>query len=84
MGMPDKPVTLSVEQVGELNRHLSKMRHDINNHLTVMMSAAELTRMKPVNAQQRMSALLEQMPKIIDALKAFSGEFERTLGILKP
>jgi hypothetical protein len=83
MALPDKPVTLSAEQVGELNRHLSKMRHDINNHLTVMMSAAELARRRPDTAEQRMSVLLEQVPKVIDALKAFSGEFEQTFGIPK-
>jgi len=83
MGLPDKPVTLSAEQVGELNHQLSRMRHDINNHLTVIMSAAELARRKPDTATQRMSALLEQVPKVIDALKAFSSEFEQTFGIPK-
>ena len=83
MGLPDKPVTLNAEQIGDLNQHLSRMRHDINNHLTVIMSAAELARRKPDTTTQRMPALLEQVPKVTDALKAFSTEFERVLGILK-
>ena len=84
MGMPDRPVTLSVEQVSDLNSKLASMRHDINNYMTVVTSAAELTRGKPDVAARLMPAVLEQVPRVIEAVRAFSGEFERTLGIFKP
>ena len=85
MGMPNGPLTtLSVEQVSELNHKLASMRHDINNYMTVMMSAAELTRSKPDLAARLMPALLEQVPRVIDAVKAFSVEFEQAFGISKP
>jgi hypothetical protein len=84
MGLLDKPVTLSVEQISDLNRKLAKMRHDINNYLAVMVPAAELARHKPETADRMMAALLEQAPRISEALKTFSAEFEQVFGITKP
>ena len=47
MGLPSEPVTLSIEQLDELNRKLSNLRHDINNHLSLIVAATELIRHKP-------------------------------------
>jgi hypothetical protein len=44
MAFPTEPVTLSVGELQELNRKLSDMRHDINNHLSLMVAALELIR----------------------------------------
>ena len=37
MGLQIKPVSLSAEQIDELNRKLSTMRHDINNNLSLIV-----------------------------------------------
>ena len=37
MGMPQTPVTLTPEQVAELNEKLATTRHDINNNLSLIM-----------------------------------------------
>jgi hypothetical protein len=84
MPLPTNPVTLTVEQIGELNRKLSTMRHDINNQLSLIVAAVELIRHKPQLAERMMNTLVEQPPKIADALTRFSGEFERTLGVTRP
>jgi len=44
MAFPTEPVTLTVGELQELNRKLSDMRHDINNHLSLMVAALELIR----------------------------------------
>ena len=84
MPLPSQPVTLTVEQIGELNGKLSSMRHDINNQLSLIIAAVELIRHKPQTAERMMATLVEQPPKIADALLRFSGEFERTFGITRP
>ena len=84
MGLPDKPVTLSAEQVSDLNRKLSEMRHDINNYLAAMTLAAELTRLKPETADGMMSRLLQQIPRIKEDLETFSAGFEQVFGITRP
>jgi hypothetical protein len=81
MTLPSQPVTLTVEQLADLSRKLSEMRHDINNHLSLIIAAVELVRFKPQTAERMIETLVEQPPRINEALIRFSGEFERALGI---
>lgn len=81
MRMPTQPVQLSVEQIEELNRKLSVLRHDINNQLSLILAASELIRHKPQMADKMMATLAEQPPKITAAIAKFSEEFENTFGI---
>jgi hypothetical protein len=81
MALPEQPVTLSVEQIDELNKKLSTMRHDVNNHLSMVMAAAELVRLKPELGEKMLGRLIEQPTKISEAIKQFSVEFEKTLGV---
>jgi len=84
MPLPSKPVTLTVQQLADLNTKLSAMRHEINNHLSLIIAAVELTRLQPQTAERMLATLVEQPPKIGDALVKFSAEFERALGITRP
>jgi hypothetical protein len=83
MSLPSQPVTLSVEQIGELNRKLSTLRHDINNTLSLIMAAAEVLRHKPHLAERMVAALLEQPPKITACLLRFSSDFEHVVGVTR-
>ena len=78
---PAAPVTLNAEQAEELNKQLSNMRHDINNHLSLMMAALELVRRKPEAAERMASTLVEQPTKIGESMKKFSAQFEGAFGI---
>ncbi len=84
MGLPAEPVTLTVAQLDELNHKLSKMRHDINNYLSLIIAAAELIRHKPHVAERMMATLNEQPSKISGAVTKFSADFEQTFGITRP
>ena len=83
MALPTEPVTLTDAQLDELNRKLATMRHDINNHLSLVVAAVELIRHKPQMAERMIATLCEQPPKIADAIGKFSSEFEKTLGITR-
>jgi hypothetical protein len=83
MALPSQPVTLTIEQIAELNGKLSAMRHDINNQLSLIIAAVELVRHKPEMADRMMATLVEQPPKIAASLAKFSAEFERALGIIR-
>jgi len=78
---PCQPPVLTGSQIEELNKQLSTMRHDINNHLSLMMAAVELIRRKPESADRMATTLAEQPGKITEAMKKFSAEFETTLGL---
>jgi len=84
MGLPQQAVTLSPEQIGELNQKLAKMRHDINNNLAMMLAAAELAKLKPEMAPKMLDRVIEQPSKITEQIKEYSASFEKTLGITRP
>jgi hypothetical protein len=81
MTLPSHPVTLTVDQIGELNQKLADMRHDINNHLSLMIAAVELMRHKPDTTERMLETLSERPPKVAESIIAFSASFERTLGV---
>ena len=81
MELPNQPVTLTVEQIGALNRELANLRHDINNNLSLVLAAVELIRAKPQMTERMTATILEQPPKVSAVLAKFSAEFEKTFGI---
>jgi len=84
MGLPAKPVTLTVEQIEDLNRKLSTLRHDVNGDLALIVAAAELIKLNPDLKEKMITTLLEQPPKIRERADKFSVEFEKLLGITRP
>jgi hypothetical protein len=84
MALPTEPVTLSVEQINELNRKLSMLRHDVNNNLSLIMAAVELLRRRPEGAEKMLVMLVEQPHKISESITKFSGDMESTLRITRP
>jgi hypothetical protein len=84
MTLPSQPVTLTVEQIEELNRKLSHMRHDINNNLSLILAATELIRHKPQSLERMIGTLVEQPPKVTATIARFSAEFEKAFGIVRP
>ena len=83
MNLPAQPVTLTVEQIADLNKQLSTLRHDINGDLALIVAAAELIKLNPSAAERMLNTLLEQPSKIRDRADKFSLEFEKTLGITR-
>jgi hypothetical protein len=83
MELPTKAVTLSVEQIRHLNQQLSNMRHDINNHLSMIVAVAEVMRINPETGQRMAATLSEQPSKIARQMDRFSAEFEAMFGITR-
>lgn len=81
MSLPNEPVTLSPKQVEELHKSLSSMRHDINNHLSLIIAAAELIKINPDSVNRMATTLTEQPGKISAHIGKFSSAFEKSLGI---
>jgi hypothetical protein len=60
MRLPTEPVTLSVEQVSELNRKLSDLRHDVNNKLSLIAASVELIRRRPEISARLLNSIDQQ------------------------
>ncbi len=84
MGLPTEPVTLDVRQIQELNQKLSTMRHDLNNHLSLILAGVELARQKPELIKRMIDSLGQQPAKITESIKKFSDAFETVFGITRP
>jgi hypothetical protein len=83
MTLPNEPVNLSVAQISELNQKLVNLRHDVNNHLSLIAAATELIRRSPESAGRLSQALVEQPQKISGAITQFTRDLEAALGITR-
>jgi hypothetical protein len=83
MPLPIESVTLSVEQISELNRKLSGMRHDVNNKLSIIAASVELVRRHPENAERLLNSLDEQPRMIAEMIAQFSAAMETALRITR-
>ncbi len=84
MPLPNQPVTLNVEHIGELYNKLAALRHDVNNNLALVVAAAEIIHRKPESAERVWSGLAEKPHKIAESIAQFSHELEKALGITRP
>ena len=83
MSLPNRPVTLNVEQIGELSGKLATLRHDVNNNLALITAAVEIIRRKPESAERMWGKLVEKPHKIAESIAQFSRELESALNITR-
>jgi hypothetical protein len=83
MGLPTQSISLNPTEVAELQRQLSETRHNINNHLTLLVTALELIRRKPDAAERLVTNLLEVPARIRTDLTQFSERFELSLKVTR-
>ena len=83
MGLPGSPVTLTPAQIEDLNRKLATLRHDVNNHLALIVAAVELIKFNPDVLTRMIGTLGEQPAKISEEMSKFSAEFDKTFGITR-
>lgn len=81
MALPGDHISLSAAQVEELQQKLSKLRHDINNNLSLIVAAVELIKHNPDMFARMVNVLSEQPSKIAEAMRAYSVEFEKAIGV---
>lgn len=81
--MPQTPVTLTSEQIAELNQKLGDMRHNINNNLSLIIAAVELSRRKPDAVGRMLDSLEKQPDRIMAEMRAFTADFEKSFGITR-
>ena len=71
---------LSSEAISELNQKLTAMRHNVNNHLALVMAASELMRRRPEMSPRLIENISQQPDKITAEIRIFSESFESTFG----
>ncbi len=84
MPLPQHPVTLNVEQIGELNKKLATFRHNMNNDLSLISAATEMACRKPESAERMWNNVAGKPHKMAKAVAQFICEMEAALGITRP
>lgn len=79
MSLHKQELTLTAEQINSIRQKLSELRHNVNNHLSLLTAAAEILARKPELAQKISQNLIEQPQKIVEEIKSFSDFLEKLL-----
>jgi hypothetical protein len=79
MSSADGSVHLTAEQARELHKLLSECRHNVNNCVSLIMSAMELAQLKPDSAEKMMRTATDQSKKVAEEVIRYSEEFERVM-----
>jgi len=70
MTAPGQAITQ--EELAELQRKFSEIKHSINNALAVMMALSEMSQRRPDYAEKLASTVLSKAPQIVSSLQEFT------------
>ena len=72
---------LSPEEVVQLQKKFSEIKHSINNALAVMMALSEMSQRRPDYAEKLASSVLTKAPQIVSSLQEFTQLLNEKTGI---
>lgn len=78
--MTDPVRNLTPEELGELQRKFSEIKHSINNALAVMMALSEMSQRRPDYAEKLASTVLTKAPQIVSGLQEFTQALNEKVG----
>ena len=73
--------TLSPEELAQLQKKFSEIKHSINNALAVMMALSEMSQRRPDYAEKLASTVLSKAPQIVSSLQEFTQVLNEKAGV---
>ncbi len=70
--MSDAARSISSEELVQLQKKFSEIKHSINNALAVMMALSEMSQRRPDYAEKLATAVLSKAPQIVSSLQEFT------------
>jgi chromosome condensin MukBEF ATPase and DNA-binding subunit MukB len=64
--------TISPEELAQLKKEFSEIKHSINNALAVMMALSEMSQRRPDYAEKLATTVLSKAPQIVSSLQEFT------------
>jgi predicted nucleic acid-binding Zn-ribbon protein len=64
--------TLSAEEMVQLQKKFSEIKHSINNALAVIMALSEMSQRRPDYAEKLATTVLSKAPQIVSSLQEFT------------
>ena len=82
--MSETDITISREELGQLQAKFSEIKHSINNALAVMMALSEMSQRRPDYSEKLASTVLTKAPQIVSSLQEFTQALNEKAGGPKP
>jgi hypothetical protein len=73
--------TLSSEELVQLQKKFSEIKHSINNALAVMMALSEMSQRRPDYAEKLATTVLSKAPQIVSNLQEFTQLLNEKAGV---
>ena len=78
--MSETAVSISKEELVQLQQKFSEIKHSINNALAVMMALSEMSQRRPDYAEKLASTVLTKAPQIVSSLQEFTQALNEKAG----
>ena len=72
--------TITQEELVQLQKKFSEIKHGINNALAVMMALSEMSQRRPDYAEKLASTVLTKAPQIVSSLQEFTEALNEKAG----
>jgi hypothetical protein len=70
--MTEPASAIPKEEIVQLQKKFSEIKHSINNALAVMMALSEMSQRRPDYAEKLASTVLSKAPQIVTSLQEFT------------
>jgi DNA repair ATPase RecN len=70
--MSDPAPVVTAEELSQLQKKFSEIKHSINNALAVMMALSEMSQRRPDYAEKLATTVLAKAPQIVSSLQEFT------------
>jgi two-component sensor histidine kinase len=72
---------LSPEELVQLQKKFSEIKHSINNALAVVQAIAEMSQRRPDYAEKLATTVLDKVPQIVSGLREFAQLLNEKAGV---
>ena len=78
--MSDTLPVVTAEELTQLQKKFSEIKHSINNALAVMMALSEMSQRRPDYAEKLATTVLTKAPQIVSSLQEFTQALNEKAG----
>jgi hypothetical protein len=79
--MSEQASSIPQEELAQLQKKFSEIKHAINNALAVMMALSEMSQRRPDYAEKLASTVLSKAPQIVTSLQEFTQILNEKAGV---
>jgi two-component sensor histidine kinase len=78
--MSEPGPNITQDELAQLQRRFSEIKHSINNALAVMMALSEMSQRRPDYAEKLAATVLSKAPQIVSSLQEFTQALNEKAG----